>query len=302
MATAQLTPAGVGIRNVLIATDFSRCSTVALDFGMELVKTYDATAYIVSVIPNDAYMLSGPEVHITARDAVLRDLEELRAELKRRRPDLPEAKRHLYLLDGDVAGSILDFAHQKKVDLIVLGTHGRGGLGKALLGSVAERVFRHSPVPVLTLGPCVHPSHSHHELRTILAAADFTPASQRAVQSAAMLAREREAKLVLLHVADPAQLRHVPDQDAVKHGLELRVTELLGSESGGPHCSVRIATGQVKRTILEVAKEEQADLLVMGVRASSGVLDHLVIPHAYEVVREAPCPVLTLREVKPTSL
>ena len=298
MATAQLTPAAVGIRNVLIATDFSRCSTVALDFGLELVKSYNATAWIVCVVPNDAYLLAGPEAFVAARDAALRDLEQLRAELKRRHTELSDRACQLYLLDGDVATAILDFAGKKEADLIVLGTHGRGGLGKALLGSVAERVFRHSPVPVLTLGPCVSPGHHGGEIHNILAAADFTPASQRAAQYAAALACAHNAKLTLLHVMDPGQLRHVPDRAAVEHGAELRMAELLRRESKGPECCIRIVAGQVTRTILEVAGEESADLLVMGVRPSTGVLDRLVIPHAYEVVRDSPCPVLTLRATK----
>ncbi len=299
MATAQLAPVAVGIRNVLIANDFSRCSSAALQFGLELVKTYSATAWIVCVVPNDAYLLAGPEVYVNARDVMLRDLEELRAELKRSHPGLSDQTCHLYLLEGEVAGSILEFAHKKEVDLIVLGTHGRRGFGKALLGSVAERVFRHSPVPVLTLGPAV----CHREtgkLHSILAAADFTPASQQAVRYAAALARAHQARLTLLHVLAPAQLRHLPDQAAVEHGIELRVAELLGREGGGPNCSIRIATGQVTRSILQVANEEAADLLVMGVRPSTGALDRLVIPHAYEVVRDSPCPVLTLRETSST--
>jgi len=300
MATAQLTPAAVGIRNVLIATDFSPCSTAAMNFGLELVKTYRATAWIVAVVPNDAYLLAGPEAYVTARDVALRDLEELRAELKRSYAELSEQTCRLYLLEGEVAKAILDFAHNKEADLIVLGTHGRGSLGKALLGSVAERVFRHSPVPVLTLGPAAGQGHPGGKLYSILAAADFTPASQRAVQYAATLARAHQAKLTLLHVLDPGQMRQVPDRAAVEHGVELRVAELLGRESGGPNCSTRIATGRVTRTILEVAREESADLLVLGVRPSSGALDRLVIPHAYEVVRDSPCPVLTLREAKST--
>jgi len=296
MAIAQLTPSAVGIRNVLIATDFSRYSEAALGFGLELARDHGGMAYIVCVVPNDVYMLAGPEAHITARDACLRDLEQLRAELKRCHPEVPETVCQFYLLDGAVASSIIEFAQKKHIDLIVMGTHGRGGLRKALLGSVAERVFRHSPVPVLTLGPAVHVTRREGRLTTILVPVDFTPASQRAVQYACGLARVQNAALTLLHVLDPSQVRHVPDHAAVEHGLELRVRELLGRDGGGPDCSIRIATGQVTRTILEVATELSAELIVMGVRPSGGVLDHLVIPHAYQVVREAPCPVLTLRD------
>jgi nucleotide-binding universal stress UspA family protein len=298
MATAQLTPTRVEIRNVLIATDFSRCSAAALNFGLQLIETYSGTAFIVSVVSNDAYLLAGPEAYVGARDAVLRDLECLKSELRRSHAQLADKNYRLYLLEGDIADSLLDFARKNEIDLIVMGTHGRGGVRKALLGSVAERVFRHSTVPVLTLGPGVrHPERGSHP-RAIVAAADFTPASRRAVRYAAGLARQHGARLILLHVLDPAHLRHVPDRVAHEHGIEKRLLEMLGHEADALHCSVRIVAGRVTTGVLEVAKEEGADLLVLGVRVSSGVLDRLVIPHAYDIVRESPCPVLTLRETR----
>jgi len=296
MATAQLTPVGVGIRNVLIATDFSRCSTAAFHIGLQLLKRYGATAHIVFVVPDEPYRLAGPEAYVAAKDAALRDLEELKAELKRTHGDLAEDRYRLYLLDGDVAEAILDFARSKAVDLIVMGTHGRGGLRKALLGSVAEQVFRHAKVPVLTLGPGAGRQDWSHEPRTIVVAADFTAASHRAVQYAAHLARQHHAKLTLVHVIDPAQLRRVPDRAAVERGVERRLREL--AEAAGGDCSIRVATGRVTQSIVEAASNEAADLVVLGVRPSSGVLDRLVIPHAYEIVCEAPCPVLTLRQAR----
>lgn len=296
MATAQLTPIGVGIRNVLIATDFSRCSSAAFHLGLQLSKAYSATAYIVFVLPNDPYLLAGPEAYVAARDAARRDLEQLESEVERKYGGIPYENYHLFLLDGEVADAILNFARQKEIDLIVLGTHGRAAVPKALLGSVAERVFRHSPVPVLTLGPAVCRSAATGDPRSILAAADFTPASRRAVRFAAGLAHEHRSRLTVVHVLDPKQLQHVPDRAAVEHGVELRLLDLLGAENEALHCSIRIEVGRIKEKILEVANEEAADLLVLGVRPSGGVLDRLVIPHAYELVCESPCPVLTLRE------
>ncbi|HUK73917.1 MAG TPA: universal stress protein [Candidatus Bathyarchaeia archaeon] len=299
MATAQLAPARVSIRNVLIATDFSHCSNPALHFGLQLSKAYGATAYIVFVLPNDPYLLAGPEAYVAARDAARRDLEDLEAQVKRAHGELEHDNYHLYLLEGDVAQSILDFAHQQQADLIVLGTHGRGGLPKALLGSVAERVFRHAPVPVLTLGPRASHAQRDRPPRTILVAADFTPASRRAVRFAAELAREHRSNLTLLHVLDPKPLQDMADPAAVEQGIKTRLAELLGCEADGVHCSIRVAVGRVTKRILEIAREEAADLLVLGVRPSGGVLDRLVIPYAYEIVRDSPCPVLTLRETKP---
>ncbi len=298
MATAQLTPIRVSIRNVLIATDFSHCSNPAFHFGLQLSQAYNATAHIVFVLPNDPYLLAGPEAYVAARDAARRDLHDLEAQMKRAHGEPSHDNYHLYLLEGDVATAILNFSREKEIDLIVLGTHGRGNLQKALLGSVAESVFRHSPVPVLTLGPSVCRAAGTGAPRTILVAADFTPASRRAVQFATALARERKSNLTLLHVLGPKQWQHLPDRAAAEQGIEKRLMELVEHEGDGLHCSVRVAAGPITQRILEVAKEEAADLLVLGVRPSGGVLDRLVIPHAYEIVRESPCPVLTLRETR----
>jgi len=182
------------------------------------------------------------------------------------------------------------------IDLIVLGTHGRGGLGKALMGSVAERVFRQSPVPVLTLGPHLRRSVRDHRPRNILVAADLTPASERAARFAATLAAESHARLTLLHVVDPKKFEHLPDKAAAKRAIELRLEELPGPQREGLECVVRVELGRVVPAILHALDENKADLLVIGVHPSRGLLDRLMFPHAYELVCESSCPVLTLRE------
>lgn len=294
MATLQVTPIGVGIKNVLIATDFSRCSRSALDFGLQLAKTYKARAHVAYVLPSADFLLSGPEVYVSAQDAARRDLKQLQADIEQSYSCRMGEDFQIYLLEGEVTRSILEFVRQWDIDLIVLGTHGRGGLGKAFLGSVAEQVFRHTPIPVLTVGPeaCEQPLHCHP--REIIVPADFTPPSRRAVQYAVALAREHHSNLTLLHVVNPKQLEHVPDRAAAERGLTRRLSELVDNGEGMP-CAIRLEVGRISETILEVARTQSADLLVMGVRPSSGVLDRLVIPHAYEVIRGAPCPVLTLR-------
>ena len=298
MATAQLTPIGVSIRNVLIATDFSRCSSAAFHLGLQLSKAYNATAHIVFVLPNDPYLLAGPEAYVAARDAARRDLEDLESEVRRTYGEIPYDNYHLFLLDGEVADAILNFARQKEIDLIIMGTHGRSALPKALLGSVAERVYRHSPVPVLTLGPAVCRTAATGDPQSILVAASFTPASLRAVQFAAGLAHQHKSHLTLVHVLDPKTLSHVADRAAAEREAETRLREMLGGENQGLHCTVCVEVGSITQKIVEVARKQAADLLVMGVRRYGGVLDRLAIPHAYEIVRESPCPVLTLRETR----
>jgi nucleotide-binding universal stress UspA family protein len=297
MATAQLTPIGVGIHNVLIATDFSNYSNQALDFGLKLAKGYKAPAYVVFVVPSDQFILAGPEAYVAAKEAARRDLEALKVELKDSHSCIEGEDYHLYLLEGDVAECILNFAHQKHIDLIVVGTHGRGGLGKAIMGSVSELVFRGSPVPVLTIGP--NARHVHHaiEPKNILVAADFTPASERAAQYAAGLASKHHSRLTLLHVVNPKELEHRPDRDRMMQAMEANLRALLSPQVTVP-CTLCIAPGRVVPTVLHSATELEADLLVVGVRPARPVLSRFMWPNACEIARESPCPVLTVRELR----
>jgi len=295
MATAQLTPIGVGIHNVLIATDFSACSNQALDIALKLAKEHRAEAYVVLVVPSDDFLIAGPEAYVAAHEAARRDLESIKLELKNTASYIEGSDYHLYLLEGDVAASILNFAKQKQIDLIVMGTHGRGGLGKAILGSVAESVFRGSTVPVMTIGP--HARHAVQALapKNILVAADFTPASERAARYAAGMAAEYGSSLTLLHVLNPKEMNQVPDQPRVVHEVEAKLADLLGPEQTTPFTAL-VETGRVVPTILHTAYEIAADLLVMGVRPALPALSRFMWPNAYEIVRESSCPVLTVRE------
>jgi nucleotide-binding universal stress UspA family protein len=295
MATAQLTPIGVGIHNVLIATDFSCYSNQALDIGLKLAKEHRAQAYVVLVVPSDEFMIAGPEAYVAAREAARRDLETLKVELKNTRGYEEGTDYHLYLLEGSVASSILNFAQQKHIDLIVMGTHGRGGLGKAIMGSVAESVFCGSTVPVVTIGPCAKHAVQSPAPANILVAADFTPASERAVRYAAGMASEYKSALTLLHVLSPKEMGHVPDQARVLHEIEEKLAALLGPEPRVPFAT-KVVTGRTVPAILETAREIGADLLVMGVRPAVSALSRFRWPNAYEIVRESPCPVLTVRE------
>jgi nucleotide-binding universal stress UspA family protein len=290
MVTAQLAPAGVGIHNVLIATDFSQCSDRILEYGISLSKDYQAKAYVAFVVPSDEFLLAGPDAYVAAKDAARRDLIDLKAELLRAHSYVEGKDYHLYMLEGDAAQAILDFAQLKKTDLIVLGTHGRGGLSKALLGSVAEKVFRHSPVPVVTIGPCHRGSARRDAPKNILVAVDFTPASERAIREAALLAREHKATLTALHV-----LKRAAAGDGSLQGAKATLAELVKRASCGVDCALRVEVGPVVPTILHTAAQSETSLLVVGVRSSLGVLDRLMWPHAYELVREARCPVLTVR-------
>ncbi len=294
MATAELATTGVGIHNVLIATDFSHHSATVLNYAFNLVRRYGAHAEIVYVLPTDEYALAGPEAVSAAKDAARRDLLELKTHLRSSHGFEDAVDYRVSMLEGPVTDCLLDWAHEKKIDLIVVGTHGRGGLGKVIPGSVAEKVFRHSDIPVLTVGPHVRSLIEVDRAHRILVPCDLTPRSHPAVQLAAALARQNRAKLTLLHVVENFTKGMTPSSESARQAKEA-LARIVGKSGEVVDVIYRIEYGKISSTILRTASEIDADLIVLGVRPSSGVLDRFQWPIAYELVCQAQCPVLTVR-------
>jgi nucleotide-binding universal stress UspA family protein len=144
----------IQIKNVLVATDFSEPSRAALDYGRELARHYGATLRVVHIV-EDILMSIGLEGYVghvsdlqrESEDAAGRRVQALLTDRDRRELHA----KGLVLSDRSTAHGIVDYARQEKVDLIVMGTHGRGGAGRLWLGSVAERVLRTASCPVLTV-------------------------------------------------------------------------------------------------------------------------------------------------------
>ena len=294
MVTAPLTTVGVSIRNVLIATDFSHYSDAAMRYGFEVARRYQAQPYLVYVTPADEYLLAGPEALMYARDAARRDMLELKAQVKQSLSYEEGKDYRALMLQGSAADSILECAREKRADLIVVGTHGRGGLGKVLMGSVAERVFRHSTVPVLTIGP--HQHRRNADPRSILLATNCSPVSECAAAYACSLAYEHRATLSVLHAIERAPDEASGDRERLKRATEEKLANLIGPAAEGLNVCYRVLFGQPVTAILRTATACDAGYIVLGVHQRSGLLDRLKWPTAYSVVRDASCPVLTVRD------
>jgi nucleotide-binding universal stress UspA family protein len=295
MATAQLTQSGVNIRNVLIATDFSRKSSEVIRVGMDLCRVYGAHAYILNVLARDEFLLAGFEAYVAAREATRRDLLDLECALRSQHLSQEGKDYELLMREGDVADGILDCARQRQADLIVIGTHGRSGLRKAFLGSVAERIFRHSNIPVLTVGPNAHLTNAFAPKR-LLVPVDFTPASQLSAKWACALAHEHQAELVLLHVIGKADVEGVADKECLQRSVEQSLAEMVYCDAEPGRTRFMVQTGQVINQVIDAALQVHPDLMVLGVHEYPGLLNRLRWQTAYELVRQSPCPVLTVRE------
>lgn len=186
------------------------------------------------------------------------------------------------------------------IDLIVVGTHGRTGVEKLLLGSVAEEVFRHSPVPVLTVGPVVrHGVHGGARFHGVLFATDFSPHSLGALPYALSLAQENQARLTLFHVLSHNETSLSTLNQTAMAAARSKLKELL-PEGADNWCQpeMLVAIGDPASRILELATLQRADLIVLGVRSVAEPLGpgtHLGRAIANKVVAHAMCPVLTVR-------
>ncbi len=199
--------------------------------------------------------------------------------------------------EGNIWEVVSGLIKEKEIDLVVLGTRGRTGLGRAILGSVAEQILRQAPCPVLTVGPHVNLwSDEYAKMREILYATDLTADYPTAAPYAISLAQENQAHLVLLNVIEDAKAGDLVDSPEVVDLKERKLQQLV-TEQAGLWCDPTyiVEQGPAAEKILDVAKRRHTDLIVMGARAAKGLATHLNIGTVHNVVSQATCPVLTVR-------
>lgn len=294
MTTSQASTR-VSFKTILFATDFSPSSEAALPYVLSLARCYDSKVIVAHAVPIEPLVGITPvpppaEVDLEWQDA------------KRGIQKYQDSKefadfRHEFILErGDPLAVVADLIAHEGVDLIVLGTHGRKGLRKLFAGSVAEQIFRKATCPVLTVGPgSDFKPPGNWKPRRILFATDFSSGSLLALPYAISLAEENQAELVLLHA-----LPLVPWDQQAEMGLsyQKRLQELVSQNT--PHnctvdCAVRFDLAAP--AILDVAREKQADLIVMGAHPTwlPSLESHVPFTMACEVISGAHCPVLTVR-------
>ena len=302
----------IEIRRILCPIDFSVFSRHALEHASAIAKRYESEITVLNVcalVPATAYAPGTPIMPVTVPTSG--DLEALLASMKR----FVETEVGLTIPTryeigvGDAASEILDRAGALPSDLIVMGTHGRSGFERLVLGSVTEKVIHRAAGPVLTVPrPVGDVVPVPDTLFTrILCAIDFSDTSIHALEYALSLAQERDAQLTLVHVVEvmPApQSEAAGDVEAralgayVAAAAEARAEHLqdIVPESARAYCTIErtMAIGTPHREILRVAAERDSDLIVLGAHGY-GITQLLFGSTAEQVVRQARCPVLTIR-------
>jgi nucleotide-binding universal stress UspA family protein len=286
----------VAIKNLLFATDFSPVSEAAFQYAEAIARRFGSKLHAVHVVSPTAYVYvpgGGGEVPW--------DLDEQQAtqEMKHLEDRMSGLQHEAAIVHGNIAETIHLLITANNADLLVIGTHGRRGLGRVLLGSVAERVFRKAACPVLTVGPKVATDAPREiEFERVLFATDFSEESLAAAPFAFSLAQEFQARLTLMHsVRLPLEPLESPQLITSEREKQLR--KLLPAEIDlWCRPDFVVTFGDAGQNILKVAKEQGADLIILGVRGAGGAIGaatHVSDAIAHDVVCYARCPVLTVR-------
>lgn len=288
----------VSIQNIAFATDLSPESYAALPFAADFARRYGAKIWGFHVVVPHAYPSRPYRDMPTLEKDVRATQRALTEEFEHRLAGIPN---EITVIEyGETWHALSSFIKDYDIDLLVMGTHGRTGLGKVMLGSVAETVFRQCQCPVLTVGPkVIRRPDKQYAAKEILHATDFTLASRAAAPYAISQAQEQGAHLVLLHVIE------TPKAGELTYGGEfvdaaMHLLHDLVPPDANLSCKPEevVKFGAPADVILDLARERNADLIVLGVRKPEGniaLATHFGRATAYRVVSEANCPVLTVR-------
>ncbi|MEX2264438.1 MAG: universal stress protein [Bryobacteraceae bacterium] len=285
------------LSKVLLPVDFSVRSDGAAHYAKTLACHFRSDLTIAHVFALHDPIISGPEAGVPAewyderREDSRRMLEEFHTDEFRNMP----VRR--MLLEGDPAGAIVDLAHTERTDLIVMPTRGYGRFRQFILGSVTAKVLHDADCPVLT---GVHmeeaPPLAPISFRSIVCAVDFDSAGEKALSWAAQFATEFQARLTLVHALprlDEGQ-SHYFDQALPmtlrKIGHE-RLDEI--QRRLGTSAEIVLEPGRIAQVVHGASVSQKADLVVIGRHESPGLLGRLRA-NAYAIVRESPCPVVSV--------
>jgi len=287
----------LSITQILVATDFCRISLDALRHALGIAHRYHSSVSLLHVIDPAVYGLAGPDGIAADCEKAQRELECIQACL-RSDGSLEGLKFDAILRTGPVWPTIADAIDEKCSALLVIGTQGRTGLRKFVLGSVAESAFRESSCPVLTVGPNVLQSKcSGAEAEHFLLPTDLSAESLSALPYGVSLAKATGGDLTLLHVLPSTSASSKGGVQAVSE-MESRLRAFLQLHPGTAKMAhFHVEAGPAAEVIVKVAERSQMDLIVMGLRAWA-TAGPPMWQTAYKIVTQASCPVISIKAME----
>jgi len=284
------------IRRILFPTDFSEGAARAFPQAAILAERHDAELHVVNV--------AGPHSESETTLPVSSDTltEWLDPAAQKTAPDLSALTIVQNQVDGDAAPEgITAYVEEQAIDLVVMGTHGRRGVQRMLLGSVTEEVVRTAACPVLTVRSDTA-ANAHRAVRRLLVPVDFSDASQIAVRHAAELADTYDAQIDLLHVVEQVAYPSAYGLDPgylspqeILPRVEATLGDVARDEVGSDHVQVSATVGYAPLTILDYIDENDVDLVVIATHGRTGLDRMLLGSVAERVIRRSSAPVFVVK-------
>lgn len=283
--------------SILFPVDFSERSRAAAPFVLSMAQRYSASVVVLHAIQPPPPIYGG--MNTIYPETV--DYTDIRKDLEIRlqqfaADELPKVESTCVVDIGDAAAVITQYAETNQMSLIAMPTHGYGAFRRALLGSVTAKVLHDSKIPVWTSAHAPEPSHrAHPQPRHVLTALDLKPESRHILEFAIELAADTGATVEMVHVA--------PEGEITPASPESRMHELLAEVAGNEKVKVVENTGtevevmsdgrDVAKLVRNMALRKRIDLVVIGRGVIQSPLGGFRT-HAYGIIREAPCPVLSV--------
>jgi nucleotide-binding universal stress UspA family protein len=287
------------VKHILCPVDLSDASRRALDYALALARHHDAEVRVLQMVDLHGWAGAGVEGLDALTGATRTSVEEQLGWWVARGAG-GGAGASTELREGPIVPGILAAAHESRADLIVMSTHGRSGFERLTIGSVTEKVLRKASCPVLVV-----PSREDAVVRTgqltrVICATDFSEPSVQAVAWARLFVGDAPHALSLVTVIEwPFGDTHGPDPvTQLRHNLEQEAADSLrrlAVEQGNlSSAEIVVRHGKAGRELLRYAREAHAELIVMGVSGRGAIDRALLGSTAHQVLRDAPCPVLTV--------
>ncbi|HET6844984.1 MAG TPA: universal stress protein [Candidatus Angelobacter sp.] len=293
MATATVTTVpAVRHKNILFATDFSEYSRQALPYAANLAQKFGSSIYLCHVVTPSQLMIGAPEAAPYLYEAQHKASEE-ELEAMAHLPDLQGVPTKTILVTGMLEDELAREIREKQIDLIVVGTHGRTGIRRLVLGSAAEQICRIATCPVLTIGPEVVLPQGPM-FRKILVPTDFSWVSTEILPYVLDIAREYEAGITFLHVI-PLDAAASTSTRLLAEDVRRTLKKTFSQEFAKYAPQFLIEFGSPAEAIVRAAAANQNDIIAMGIRHAFAPGIHLRSGVAYQVMAKAHCPVLTCR-------
>lgn len=293
------------VQHILVPLDFSEFSNKALDYALDIAEKFQSQITLFHAIVlfhddvDEEQRLQEYENWIKRREQTIHhQMDNSLQKVKKRGITVSSLIRR----GVNAADVILDYLSENSCDLVIMGTHGRTGLKHFLLGSVAEKIVRLSPVPVMT----IHRSLQKFQISRILAPIDFSIYSKQAADDAIALAAHFESAIEFIHVIEhdihpsfyASGIESIFQLDTgLKNRVLTNLKEFLADQlPANLHANYVVREGKAHKEIVDYAKEANTDLIVIATHGLTGLEYILLGSTSEKVVRTANCPVLVVKK------